>query len=538
MLLRLVKICLFNRFIRKKSLQTMTLSPLDIFVFGIYFAVVVSVGIVVLKFQKHRDSEAYFLAGRSLPWWVIGSSLIASNISAEQFIGMSGSGFAGGLAIASYEWLAAVTLLLVGKYFLPIFLEKKIYTMPEFLEIRFDHTVRTGLALFWLLVYVFVNLTSVLYLGALTMQTVLGVELTKGIIGLAVLSALYTIYGGLAIAAWTDAIQVVFLVIGGLLVTFLGLNAIGNGDAISGFTTLLTATPEKFKMVLDANHPELPWVGVFIGGLWMANIGYWGCNQYITQRTLAAKSLSEAQHGIILAAFLKILMPLVVVLPGIIAFVLYGETIQKPDEAFPTLVKNLAPSGAVGLIFAALIAAIVSSLNSMTNSAATLFTMDIFKSNFKKEASEDELVRVGRMVSASALLIAVFIAPQLQNLSQAFQFIQEYTGFVTPGVVVIFLFGLFWKRATARSARWAALLTIPLSLGFKLLLPDLAFLNRMGVVFLALSLVVIAITLSEKNDRDSKAVEIDSKTFQTDRNFNIGAIGVMGVVVALYLIFW
>jgi SSS family solute:Na+ symporter len=231
-------------------------------------------------------------------------------------------------------------------------------------------------------------------------------------------------------------------------------------------------------------------------------------------------------------------MPLVVVLPGIIAFVLYSETVQKPDEAFPTLVKNLAPPGAVGLIFAALIAAIVSSLNSMTNSAATLFTMDIFKSNFKKEASEDELVRVGRIVSASALLIAVLIAPQLQNLSQAFQFIQEYTGFVTPGVVVIFLFGLFWKRATARSARWAALLTIPLSLGFKLLLPELAFLNRMGIVFLVLSLVVIAITLSEKNDRDSKAVEIDSKTFQTDRNFNIGAIGVMGVVVALYLIFW
>jgi SSS family solute:Na+ symporter len=516
----------------------MALSPLDIFVFGFYFVLILGVGIFVLKFQKHRNSEDYFLAGRSLPWWVVGASLIASNISAEQFIGMSGSGFAGGLAIASYEWLAAVTLLLVGKYFLPIFLEKQIYTMPEFLELRFDHSVRTGLALFWLLVYVFVNLTSVMYLGALTMETVLGVDLITGIIGLAVLSALYTIYGGLAIAAWTDAVQVVFLIVGGMLVTVLGLNAIGSGNVLNGFSTLLTTAPEKFKMVLDANHPELPWVGVFIGGLWMANIGYWGCNQYITQRTLAAKSLSEAQRGIILAAFLKILMPLVVVLPGIIAFTLYRETIEKPDEAFPTLVRNLAPPGAVGLIFAALIAAIVSSLNSMTNSAATLFTIDIFKSNFRKSASEAELVKVGRIVSASVLIIAALIAPQLKTLSQAFQFIQEYTGFVTPGVVVIFLFGLFWKRATARSARWAALLTIPFSLGFKVLLPDLAFLNRMGVVFVALSLVVIGITLSEKIERDSKAIEIDSKTFQTDATFNIGAIGVLGVVVALYLIFW
>lgn len=252
----------------------MALSPLDIFVFGFYFVLILGVGIFVLKFQKHRDSEAYFLAGRSLPWWVVGASLIASNISAEQFIGMSGSGFAGGLAIASYEWLAAVTLLLVGKYFLPIFLEKQIYTMPEFLELRFDHSVRTGLALFWLLVYVFVNLTSVMYLGALTMETVLGVDLMTGIIGLAVLSALYTIYGGLAIAAWTDAVQVVFLIVGGMLVTVLGLNAIGSGNVLSGFSTLLTTAPEKFKMVLDANHPELPWVGVFIGGLWMANIGY------------------------------------------------------------------------------------------------------------------------------------------------------------------------------------------------------------------------------------------------------------------------
>ncbi|MDX2129830.1 MAG: solute:sodium symporter family transporter [Chloroherpetonaceae bacterium] len=516
----------------------MQLSTLDYFVFGFYFLVIIGAGLAVLKFKKNENSEDYFLAGRSLPWWVIGSSLIASNISAEQFIGMSGSGFASGLAIASYEWLAAVTLLIVGKYFLPIFLEKKIYTMPEFLELRFDHTVRTGLAGFWLMVYVFVNLTSVMYLGALTMQTVLGIDLMMGIIGLALLSALYTIYGGLAIAAWTDAIQVVFLVSGGLLITLIGLNTLGDGSIIFGFGKLLESAPEKFHMVLEANHPELPWIGVFIGGMWMANIGYWGCNQYITQRTLAAKSLKEAQKGIILAAVLKIIMPLIVVLPGIIAFALYGNTIAKPDEAFPTLVKNLAPSGAVGLIFAALIAAIVSSLNSMTNSAATLFTIDIYKSNFKKDASEKELVWIGRVVSASVLLIAIVMAPQLKNLSQAFQFIQEYTGFVTPGVVVIFLFGLFWKKATSSSARWAALLTIPLSLGFKILFPELAFLNRMGIVFLALAIVIVMITLLEKRGNDEKAIRINPQTFNTDGVFNISALLVLGVIGALYLYFW
>jgi solute:Na+ symporter, SSS family len=519
----------------------MTLHVADYIVFLAYFLSIAGFGFFISRREikkETQNSEDYFLAGRNLPWWAIGSSLIASNISAEQFIGMSGSGFAGGLAIASYEWMAAVTLLIVGKYFLPIFLEKKIYTMPEFLELRFDHTVRTGLAVFWLLVYVFVNLTSVMYLGALTMQTVLGVDLIYGIIGLAILSALYTIYGGLTIAAWTDIVQVVFLVAGGLMATLLGLNVLGNGNPFTGFSSLLAAAPEKFKMVQSANHPELPWVGVFIGGLWMANIGYWGCNQYITQRTLAAKNLREAQRGIVLAAALKIIMPLIVVLPGIIAFALFSGKISKPDEAFPTLVRELAPTGAVGLIFAALIAAIVSSLNSMTNSAATLFALDIYKANLNKGATEKQVVWVGRVVSAVALGIAVSLAPQLKNLSQAFQFIQEYTGFITPGVVVIFLFGMFWKRATARSARWAALLTLPVSLAMKFLLPDLAFLNRMGVTFLLLALAVVAITLAEKKPVDEKAITINKQTFETGTAFNLSALGVLGIVTALYLFFW
>lgn len=518
----------------------MTLSALDYAVFAAYFVILSGAAVWASRKKTGNSSEDYFLAGRSLPWWVIGSSLIASNISAEQFIGMSGSGFAIGLAIASYEWLAAVTLVLVAKYFLPIFLEKGIYTMPEFLELRFDHTVRTGLAVFWLLVYVFVNLTSVLYLGALTTETVLGIDLMTGIISLAVLSALYTVSGGWAIAAWTDVVQVAFLIVGGLMATGIGLAAVGNGNMFTGFAQLMTDAPEKFHMVLTANHPELPWVGVFFGGMWMANIGYWGCNQYITQRALAAKSLSEAQRGMVFAAFLKLLMPLIVIFPGIIAFALYRDRIpvENADRAFPMLVRELMPAGAVGMIFAALIGAIVSALNSMTNSVAALFALDIYKSNFKRDASEQEVVTVGRIVTAVVLVIAVLLAPQLKNLSQAFQFIQEYTGFITPGVVVIFLFGLFWKKATARSARWAALLTLPLSLGMKFLLPDLAFLNRMGIAFAVLALVVVGITLTEKKEADEKAIIINDDTFRTDGIFNATSIAVLGITAALYLYFW
>ncbi|MBU0559427.1 MAG: sodium/sugar symporter [Bacteroidetes bacterium] len=521
----------------------MNFSNLDYIVFIGYIIGIVSLGLWVSKEKKghEKDTKDYFLAGKSLPWWAIGASLIASNISAEQIIGMSGSGYVVGLAIASYEWMAALTLIIVAKYFLPIFLEKGIYTMPQFLEIRFDKRVRTSLAVFWLLVYIFVNLTSVLYLGALALKTIMNIDLIYGIIGLALFSSLYTIYGGLKAVAWTDVVQVIVLIAGGLVTSILALNAVSGGSGwLDGLGALITEVPEKFDMILDSSHPsyaELPGISVLIGGMWIANLFYWGCNQYITQRALAAKNLKEAQNGLAFAAYLKILMPLIVVIPGIAAFHLQADII-KPDEAYPWLLSRFVPVGLKGLAFAALIAAIVSSLSSMVNSTATIFSMDIYKQIFDKSASEKKLVRTGRIASAIALLIAVFVAPNLTTLDQAFQFIQEFTGFVSPGILAIFMFGLFWKKATANSALWAAILTIPLSAGFKYLTPELPFIDRMGIIFILLSILVIVITLMEKKGFDSKAIMINKKLFETNPVFNVAAIGICGIIAVLYILFW
>jgi solute:Na+ symporter, SSS family len=476
-----------------------------------------------------------------LPWWAIGASLIAANISAEQMIGMAGSGYVIGLAIASYEWMAAITLLLVGKFMLPIFLEKKIYTMPQFLQVRYDERVRVSLAVFWILVYIFVNLTSVLYLGALSIETIMGIDMIYGIIGLASFSAIYTIYGGLKAVAWTDVIQVVFLVFGGLLTTYLALNAFSGGEgAVRGFVDLFNQVPEKFQMILDKSHPnyvELPGLGVLLGGMWVANISYWGCNQYIIQRALAAKSLAEAQRGVMFAGYLKILMPLIVVIPGIAAFG-FGADLLRPDEAYPWLLNEFVTSGFRGLAFAALIAAIASSLSSMTNSTATIFTMDIYKVHVNKAASERTLVFTGRIVSAIALLIAILIAPMLENFGQAFQFIQEFTGFVSPGVVAIFLVGMYWKKATADGALWAAILTIPLSFLFKWLTPAIPFLDRMGYVFLILVGVIVVISLLQRRGKDEGAIDFSTSMFRTDIAFNIGAIGICALLSILYILFW
>jgi len=492
----------------------MNFSTLDYFVFIGYIVFIISLGLWVSREKKghKKDSSDYFLASKSLPWWAIGASLIAANISAEQFIGMSGSGYVIGLGIATYEWTAAIALIVIAKFFLPIFLKEGIYTMPQLLEIRYDHRVRTGLAVFWLLLYIFVNLTSVLYLGALALRTIMGISLYYGIIGLALFSALYTIYGGLKAVAWTDVVQVAILIAGGLVTTFFALNAVSGGEGVlAGFSDLIRQAPEKFDMILDKSNPnykELPGLGVLLGGMWMAHFFYWGCNQYITQRALAAKSIKEAQRGLMFAGYLKILTPLIVVVPGIVAFALKAD-IAKPDEAYPWLLSSFIPIGFKGLAFAALIAAIVSSLSSMVNSTATIFSMDIYKQLIKKDASESQLVLTGRIASAVALIIAVLIAPSLSSLEQAFQFIQEFTGFISPGIFAIFIFGLFWKKATANSALWAAVLTIPLSLGIKAFIPGLPFLNRMGVVFLILSTIVIGITLIESKGDDAKAIKVE-----------------------------
>ena len=519
----------------------MHFSIIDFVVFFGYCFIILGLGLYIAKRKQTGDSEGYFLASKSLPWWAIGTSLIAANISAEQMIGMSGSGFAIGLAIASYEWMGALTLLLVAKFMLPIFLKKGIYSMPQFLGMRYDERVRAILAIFWLLVYIFVNLTSILYLGALTMETIIGFPLIYGIAGLALFAAIYSVYGGLKAVAWTDVIQVGFLVGGGLLTTWLALNAFSGGNgAMAGFVDLYREAPDHFEMILSRGHEfyyELPGIGVLIGGLWVANISYFGCNQYIIQRALAAKNIKEAQNGLMFAGYLKLLMPLIVVIPGIAAFG-FGADLLRPDEAYPWLLGEFVPIGLRGLTFAALIAAIASSLASMTNSTSTIFTMDIYKVHFNKVASEKNLVLTGRTVSFIALFLAVLVAPRVENFGQAFQFIQEFTGFVSPGVVAIFLMGLFWKRTTANAAVWAAILTLPSAFGLRFLFPALPFLDRMGITFLLLCLIMAAISLYENRGSDPKAIDFDKGLFYTGTTFNIGAIGICAILAVLYLLFW
>jgi len=532
----------------------MHFATIDYIIFVAYCLLIVGLGLWVSTRKKgiETDSSDYFLAGRALPWWAIGASLIASNISAEQFIGMSGSGFAIGLGIASYEWMAALTLLIVAYFFLPIFLEKKIYTMPQFLEMRFDKRVKTVMAGFWIVVFVFVNLTSIVYLGALAIKNIMGVPMAYGIIGLAFFAALYSIYGGLKAVAWTDVIQVVFLVGGGLVTTYFALDHLSGGHGfIAGFRELVQQAPEKFDMILEKGtkmipdgrggvkdaYLDLPGISVLIGGMWIANLYYWGCNQYIIQRALAAKSIREAQHGLAFAAFLKLLLPLIVVIPGIVAYALSAD-IARSDEAYPWLLHNFVPTGVKGLAFAALVAAIVSSLASMMNSISTIFTMDIYREYVNKKASENTLVRTGRIASTIALLIAMSIAPMLKGLDQAFQYIQEFTGFISPGALAIFLAGFFYKKATANGALAAAIGTFAFSLLFKLLMPSLPFMDRMGIVFLICSGLIWLFAMLEGNKIHLKAIDLHKGLFGASTRFWIASACVVIILVILYAIWW
>jgi len=537
----------------------MNFSILDLVIFASYGALILGVGLYVSREKKGhiKSAEDYFLAGKSLPWWAIGASLIAANISAEQFIGMSGSGFALGLAIASYEWMAAITLLIVGKYFLPIFINKGLYTIPEFVEKRFSKQLKTILAVFWIGLYVFVNLSSVLYLGSLALETVLGIPMMYGVIGLALFAAAYSLYGGLSAVAWTDVIQVVFLVLGGLVTTYLALNVISDGQGIFiGFKQLVAAAPDSFHMILDKSNLEyknLPGIWVLIGGLWVANLYYWGFNQYIIQRTLAAKSLKEAQKGIALAAFLKLLIPFIVVIPGIAAYVMVnnpeimarlGEIGQmnipvqgESDKAYPWLLQ-LLPSGLKGIAFAALAAAIVSSLASMLNSTSTIFTMDIYKAYINKKATDTQLVNTGRITAGFALLIASFMAPLLGGIDQAFQFIQEYTGIVSPGILAVFILGLFWKKTTNKAAIWGAVLSIPIAIGFKFV-PGMPFMNQMGLTAIGTAVVILIVSQLTGNGKDDeKGIELTKGLFKTSAGFNISAFAICIITAVLYALFW
>ena len=492
------------------------------------------------KTAHSKNVRDYFLAGSSLPWWAIGASLIAANISAEQIIGMSGSGYAIGLGIASYEWMAALTLVLVGKFLLPVFLKHGIYTMPQFLEQRYDHSVRMVMAFFWLGVYILVNLTSILWLGALAMQTVAGIDLELGLLLLGLFSVGYSIYGGLKAVALTDIIQVVLLVLGGLLIAWIMLNQVSGGAGVwAGFNMLMAEAPGKFDMILDPENPHyasLPGISVLVGGLWIMNISYWGFNQYIIQRALAAKSLKEAQKGIAFAAFLKLLMPIIVVLPGIAMYVL-SPTLDTPDQAYPSAM-TLLPVGIKGLVFAALLAAIVSSLASMTNSISTIFTMDVYPSIVKKENRRNQVV-VGRVVAVSAMVVAMICArPLLGNFDQAFQFIQEFTGFFTPGIVVIFLLGIFWKKTTSLAALVAAVSSAVLSFALKLLWPELPFIDRVGVVFLLCAAIAVVISVVQGSREQPGSVELADIDFGTSQGFNISSVAIALILAALYATWW
>lgn len=541
----------------------------DYFIFIAYACLILGVGLYVSRDKKghQKNAEDYFLAGKSLPWWAIGASLIAANISAEQFIGMSGSGFAVGLAIASYEWMAAVTLLIVGKFFLPIFIDKGLYTIPEFVEKRYSTNLKTILAVFWIALYIFVNLASVLYLGALALETIMGIPMVYGVIGLSMFAAAYSLYGGLSAVAWTDVIQVVFLILGGLITSYLALNAVSGGQGIwAGMTTIYEAVPEKFVMILDKSNPEyknLPGLGVLLGGMWVANLYYWGFNQYIIQRTLAAKSLRESQRGIVFAAFLKILIPFIVVIPGIAAYVMVNDpaimdrlgdmathnipSLAQADKAYPWLLQFL-PIGLKGVAFAALAAAVVSSLASMLNSTSTIFTMDIYRQYVEKNASDKRTVNVGRISAAVALIIACIMAPLLGGIDQAFQFIQEYTGLVSPGILAVFVMGLFWKKATNKAAIVGALASIPIALYFKVgqngwsdspFFVNIPFLDQMGYTTLITMGVIVLVSLSQnKGEDDHKGIPLTRELFKTGPRFNIGAFTALLIIAVIYALFW
>jgi len=520
----------------------MKLETLDISIFIAYVLGLLILALWISREEKgaNKNTEDYFLASKALPWWAIGASLIASNISAEQIIGMSGSGYVVGLAIASYEWMAAITLILVGKYMLPIFLKNEIYTMPQYLEQRFDSKVKTTLALFWLAVYIFVNLTAVLWLGGLAIETVAGVDWMVGMIFLAIFSVAYSLYGGLKAVAYTDILQVVLLVFGGLFLSYLALDAVSDGAGVlAGFDILTDQLPGHFDMILspDSEHYiSLPGLSVLIGGMWIMNLSYWGFNQYIIQRALAAKDLNEAQKGIAFAAYLKLLMPLIVVLPGIAAVVLYPQ-LSAADQAYPSMM-DLMPTGIKGLVFAALVAAIVSSLASMTNSISTIFTMDIY-SKLKPGKTQGHYVTVGRLAALISLVIALIVAePLLGKFDQAFQYIQEFTGFFTPGIVVIFMMGMFWSKASAAGALAAALGSAVFSILLKLYWVELPFMDRVGVVFLLCLALCYFVSLAKPDHGQDSSVDLDDISFDTSRNFNVAAVGVVIILTALYATWW
>ncbi|MGM8363707.1 sodium/sugar symporter [Flavobacterium sp. ARAG 55.4] len=555
----------------------------DYMVFLVYFFIVAGYGYSVYirkKTQLISASHDYFLAEGSLTWWAIGTSLIASNISSEQFIAMSGNGFKMGLAIATYEWMAALTLIIVAVFFIPVYLKNKIYTMPQFLSERYNENVAMIMAVFWLLLYVIVNLTSILYLGALAINGISGIDLTLCMYGLAFFAIVIAL-GGMKVIGYTDVVQVVFLIFGGLVTTYLALDKVaelnGQSGVVQGFNYMMNQSGDHFHMIFkkdNPNFPSLPGLTVLLGGMWIVNLNYWGCNQYITQRALGA-DLKTARSGILFAAFLKLLMPVIVVLPGIAAFVIYSkgglqtemlgpDGVMNPDRSYPVLL-NLLPVGLKGLSFAALTAAVVASLAGKVNSISTIFTLDIYKNKLNVDATEKKLVQIGKLTVLVSMFIAVLIAPMLGiDKKGGFEFIQEYTGFVSPGIFAMFILGFFWKKTSSNAAMFATIGGFVLSVIFKFLpnimnleflsssgfatlveqedksmVYEIPFLDRMGFVFVICVLLMILISLiDEKNGSKAKGLEIDSKMFNVSKGFAVGAMIICGILVALYSVFW
>jgi len=488
---------------------------IDIIAFIAFILAVV--GISLYASRNEETSEDYFLAGRGLNWWLIGLSLIASNISSEHFIGMSGKGFSLGLAIASYEWMAAVTLIIVALFFLPRFLRAGIYTIPEFLEYRYDRTTRLIMAFYMMVFYVIVTLATVLYSGALALNSIFGIDITLGIWIIGILAGAYTVYGGLKAVVWSDLIQGTALILGGVLVMFLGFQEMGirfaGGDAggfvanvSNGIGSFMDLAGDRLHTVLPSDHPELPWVAVFIGGLWIPNLYYWGLNQFITQRTLAAKSLLEGQKGILFGATIKLFIPFIVVFPGIMAFLLYGDEVMAAtgtgDGAYPYLLRQLLPAGLMGVMFAALFGAVMSTLDSLLNSAATIFTMDIYRPYMAPDAPSAQYVRIGRITTMVLVLIGCLWAPVVGRFDSVFDYIQKFGGLIQPGILGAFVFGILWKKVPAHAVKVAMVVNVPvyaaLLLVDEFVFPEgekLAFLHYMAVAFAVVSTYIIIATL-------------------------------------------
>jgi len=547
------------------------LESVDYVIFAVYFVIVSLYGYWVYrhKGKQTADSKDFFLAEGSLTWWAIGASVIASNISAEQFIGMSGSGFALGIAISVYELVGGFSLILVALFFLPLYIKNKIYTMPQFLSQRYDGRVSTIMAVFWLFLYVLVNLTSIIYLGGLSLEKMTGFSFGFCAVFLTIFAVFITL-GGMKVIGYTDVIQVVCLVLGGLATTYLALDLLsvrlGNGSGfLEGLSLIKERAPSHLHMMFEPGqyqahdgqggrtdaYNELPGMMMFlIGGQWIVNLNYFGCNQYITQRALGA-DLKTARNGLLFASLLKIMMPLIVVLPGIAAYVLFSQGADnaivqgitesgavKPDNAYPVLL-NLLPTGLKGLAFAALTAAIVASLAGKANSISTIYVLDIHKKFFNTKLDEKQSVWLGRVVIVIAFVIALLLSPLLKNFGQGFKYIQEYTGFISPGILCIFLLGFFWKKATANGALVATLLSIPLSGWFKYQWPEMPFLNRMGFVFWVCVVAQVLVSLIESRNRENpKAFHLERSWFRASPSFAAGALAITGVVVVIYTIFW